>query len=291
MPEGHSIRRIADAFQSLFVGKRCQVSSPQGRFSKGASLLDGSVMTGATAHGKHLFLGFGEVEPLWMHVHLGLYGSWLFQGPLVGEAQALGAPRKIDPDSAGTMVTTGDIPEPKGAVRARIVTEGLVADLTGPSTCTVLTEEEKQAVLARLGPDPITEGDNVSARDRFVNAIRSSRRPVGELVMDQSIVAGVGNIYRAEGLFRQGISPKRAGNRVSVKRLRELWDDFSVMLREGVRDGSIVTVRDESPLEDPESQSWYVYHRGGQPCLVCGNPVKKDKAAGRDLFWCATCQR
>lgn len=291
MPEGHSIRRIANAFEELFLGRRCQVSSPQGRFAAGAALIDGQVMGAVRAKGKHLFLGFGEDDSLWLHAHLGLYGSWLFQGPRVGATHALGAPRKIDPDRAEIAVTTEEIPPPRGAVRARIIAEGVVADLTGPTTCAVLTTQEMQAVVRRLGPDPIAERSERDAGSRFIQAIRSSRRPVGELVMDQSVIAGVGNIYRAEGLFRQGISPKRAGNRVSEQRLWRLWDDFGDLLADGVEDGKIVTVRGEPPLDDPESSSWYVYHRGGRPCLVCGNPVKVEKAAGRDLFWCPTCQR
>ena len=89
MPEGHSIRRLALAFNEWFVGHDCETSSPQGRFSQGAARLNGMTMTDAQSVGKHLFLEFGSGDvatsemargPLCLHVHLGLYGSWRFYG-------------------------------------------------------------------------------------------------------------------------------------------------------------------------------------------------------------------
>ena len=123
MPEGHSVHRLARQFADVFAGERLAVSSPQGRFVQGAALLDGHVLTGSVAHGKHLFLGFDH--GLVLHVHLGLYGAWDFGGDAdFRGASSIGAPRKIgerevysdggaDPGYAGP-------PAPVGAVRVRL---------------------------------------------------------------------------------------------------------------------------------------------------------------------------
>ncbi|MSS85012.1 Fpg/Nei family DNA glycosylase [Actinomycetaceae bacterium WB03_NA08] len=287
MPEGHSIRRLASAFEQLFLGRRCQVSSPQGRFAAGARLLDGHVMTEVMAHGKHLFLGFGD-EPLWLHIHLGLYGAWRFAGPAAGIA-AIGAPRKIDPDRAmtGELVEDWQPAQPIGQVRLRLLTSDCVADVTGPNTCEVLGDIS--SVLGRLGPDPLK--NETGDREIFTSAIRSSKRPVGELLLDQKIAAGVGNIFRAEALFRQGIAPGRSGEKVSQKRLNSLWDDLVLLMNRAVLNGHIVTVEPNTEAIDPESEAWYVYHRAGKPCLECNGKVAMKKVHGRTLFWCPRCQR
>lgn len=330
MPEGHSVKRLADTFERWFAGTTCFTSSPQGRFEDGARLLNGRVMTEARSVGKHLFLRFdalGEVEePRWLHVHLGLYGAWRFYAS--GEAElapSIGAPRvSVDADlredtgfrSVGSRENEGfslvltDFddeeeeeewapPDPVGQVRLRIENENLAADLTGPTRCEVVTEEDMEGTIARLGPDPLDTGSDPEAlRARFVCNIRGSKRPIGELVMDQSMIAGVGNIYRAEGLFRAGISPARRGANVSVKRLEALWDDYVDLLHKGVSEGRITTMREgdrpdpeEVEEEDPESLRWYVYHRSGRECVVCGNEISEKLVQNRRLFWCPTCQR
>lgn len=296
MPEGHSIYRLARVFEESFTSARCQLSSPQGRFASGAALLDGEYLTGVDTKGKHLFLGFSPVpdaEPdRWIHVHLGFYGSWRFAGN-VSEA-SIGAPRNVE--TGGQSGESGgefDPPDPVGQVRLRILTRDAVADLTGPNRCEVITPAEKAAVEERLGPDPLHPRPS-ELREEFVSKVRASTRPIGELVMDQAISAGVGNIYRAEALFRTGISPFRAGRRVSEQRLRLLWDDFVKLLQRGVREGTIRTVRREHELADeadPEAARFYVYHRGGRPCLQCGAPVREKDLRGRQVYWCANCQR
>ena len=201
------------------------------------------------------------------------------------------------------------LPEPRGQVRVRIVGEHAVADLTGPSACEVITDAERHDVLARLGPDPIrTDADP----ERFVARVRRSRTAVGLQLMAQDVVAGVGNIYRAEALFRAGLDPQTPGNAVPAETLREIWDDLVVLMRDGVATGRIVTTRPEhrglghekgrmDPRRvrqntdgDPDvvsrEESFYVYHRDGLACRVCGATILVRDAAGRTLFWCPTCQ-
>ena len=204
-------------------------------------------------------------------------------------------------------------PDPRGAVRVRIVSAHAVADLTGPTACEVVSPEAAVAVQRRLGPDPL-RGD--ADPERFVSAVRRSRSAVGLLLMNQDVVAGVGNIYRAEVLFRAGQSPTSPGRDVPSDVLYEIWDDLVELMADGAAIGAIVTTRPEhrgdgsgapsSPPRGrrsvrqntdaaagavPRDESFYVYQRDGLPCRVCGTEIARAEMAGRNLFWCPTCQR
>ena len=285
MPEGHVLHRLARECRSRFGGNRSgvrtvSVTSPQGRFALGATQIDGWEFADALAHGKHLFLGFRpnvkvpREHWLWVHVHLGLYGKWRW-------SEFANAPAP-----------------PVGQVRMRILRSlgehGVCADLVGPNRCEVVTTGEVDARRLALGPDPLDAqpGD----QRRFVEAVRRRERSIAELVMDQQVIAGPGNIYRAESLFRTGISPFRPGRRVSTHRLEALWGDLGEVMQRGLDDGMIVTVNTEDapqpPLPgDPEASRFYVYHRTGRPCLHCQTPVRETVMATRRLFWCPRCQR
>lgn len=116
--------------------------------------------------------------------------------------------------------------------------------------------------------------------------------------MDQAVLAGVGNVYRAELLFRHRIDPLRPGNTLRVGQWQAMWDDLVVLMREGVRTGRIDTVRPEHtpeamgrpPRRDDHGGEVYVYRRTGQPCHVCGSTVRTSELQGRNLFWCPRCQ-
>jgi formamidopyrimidine-DNA glycosylase len=354
VPEGHTVHRLARTFASLYGGQVLRVSSPQGRFADGAAVLSGRRLVVSEAWGKQLFLGFAPPDvsaaqvtgatsapdTLWLRTHLGLYGAWTFAGaPGAPEvAHAIGAPRKrigerettAPPppsdlsDVPVTAVTpasdTWEAPEPRGQVRVRLLGDHAVADLTGPTACEVITSEEKTAVQARLGPDPIRDDGDVEA---FVARVGRSRVTIGQQLMDQAVVAGVGNIYRAEALFRAGVDPLRPGRDVPAAALRAIWADLVVLMRDGAARGAIVTTRPEdrtsrpagrpeqarsperarpperartrqntdgAPDAVPSDQAFYVYHRDGLPCRRCGSPVLVKELAGRNLFWCPTCQ-
>ncbi|GAA1476230.1 Fpg/Nei family DNA glycosylase [Nocardioides aestuarii] len=273
MPEGHTLFRLARDLTGAFAGHRVRVSSPQGRFAADAALVDGSLLLGAESAGKHLFVEL-EHERL-IHVHLGLIGHF--------------------------DVTTGaeSVPEPVGQVRLRLVAAtpsgAAYADLRGATRCDLVGPARRDEVLAQLGPDPLRAD---AEPDRAWQRVRRSPRPLGDLLLDQAVVAGVGNVYRAEVLFRQRLHPLRPGNTLRVGQWRAIWDDLVPLMQEGVRLGRIDTVRPEhtpeamgrEAREDDHGGEVYVYRRTGQPCLVCGRPVRTEVLAGRNLFWCARCQ-
>jgi endonuclease-8 len=267
VPEGHPRYRLARELQQTFAGRPVHVTSPQGRFTAGAAILDGRVLQEAFSYGKHLFADFGGDV---LHVHLGLYGSF-----------------------AGG---NGNPPPAKGALRMRWVADGpdrtgVWSDLRGPTTCEVLAAPEVKTILDRLGPDPLRpRADGERAHRR----IAGSRTAIGALLMDQSVLAGVGNVYRAELLFRHRVSPFRPGREVDGVLWRDMWADLVALMRSGVRMGRIVTTRPEDRSRRRGAvqgdDAHYVYRRTGLPCRVCGTGIRTEVMAGRNLYWCPVCQ-
>ncbi len=268
MPEGHTLHRLATALDDAFAGQPVRVSSPQGRFAESAALLDGHTMVTAESWGKHLWVHF-EHDDL-VHVHLGLYGRF----DVVRDAPS--------------------VPPPVGQVRLRLVgPSNGYADLRGATACELQTPEQREALVARLGPDPLRpDADPELAWQR----IRRSRAPIAGLLMDQSVVAGIGNVYRAELLFRHRVDPFRPGTSLRVGRWREMWDDLVALMADGVRTGRIDTVRPEHltaaerEATEPRRGHSYVYRRAGEPCRVCGSRVRTRELLGRNLYWCSKCQ-
>lgn len=275
------IHRLAHGLSSQFAGRPVAVSSPQGRFADQAAALDGSVLAGAEAWGKHLFIHFGggdRPDPRIVHIHLGLIGTLRFE-PL--------AP-------------------PHGQVRLRIADAEVAADLRGPQRCVLIDPQAEDAAVAKLGPDPLLPVGGGTAAGRLnegklataLAKTRRSSKPVGALLMDQGLYAGVGSIYRTEVLFRLGIDPRRPGKALSAVELDAVWADLVGLMADGEERGRIDTVRPEHtpeamgrpPRKDDHGGEVYVYRRAGQPCLVCGTPVEVGELAGRKVYRCPTCQ-
>ena len=275
MPEGHTLHRLAGDLQEAYAGGSPSVTSPQGRFADGAALLDGRVVERGSAWGKLLFLHFSGDRIL--YVHLGLIGTFVLS-PVAGRAD----------------------PPVTGVVRLRLLDERTVADLRGPMACEVLTPEEAGALVERQGPDPLRPE---SDPDRAWAKIHASRRTIAELLMDQTVLAGVGNIYRCEVLWRHRIKPSTPGERVKRATWQTIWEDLSALMPWGVRTGRIIT-RDEvlqdvadavaageAPRTLDVPRDFSVYQRTGEPCLRCGSRVRHKTVAGRNMFWCGNCQR
>jgi endonuclease-8 len=113
--------------------------------------------------------------------------------------------------------------------------------------------------------------------------------------MDQAVIAGVGNVYRAEVLFRAGLSPFRMGRDVSRAEFAGLWSDLVALMRAGVREGRIVTTLPQdrpagSRRRPTREDASYVYRRTGLPCRRCGTPIRTELMVARNLYWCPRCQ-
>ena len=292
MPEGNEIHRWAERHTEAFAGRPVRVDGPQGRFTD-ADVLDGRKLERVMAVGKHLGYDFGKDRIL--HVHLGLQGDFTEgSGPLPEVKGALrlrmwNAAAVKKPAVPGVSKRHGWYSDDDG-------TDNIDADkvawveLRGPMDCSVYSQEKWDALLKRLGPDPL----NGDGPERMVAKVAKSRKPIGELLMDQTVAAGVGNIYRAELLYRARLSPFRAGKDVEEKTLRSIWKEAGVLMKAGMVDRRIVTTK---PTDRPhktgqalKEEAHYVYRRNGRPCFVCGTDVLKKEMAGRNLFWCPVCQ-
>ena len=331
MPEGHSVHRIARQFDRNFVGKQMLASSPQGRFAEGAAVLNGREAVSVQAVGKQMFL---EAEgDVWLRVHLGLYGAWDFAGdilvdPTIASANgrmgqtnqrgtvvdeeilddagenslaSIGAPRRTRVHVRMSEQTRGladddlEWPPPVvGQVRLRLMTDITAADLRGPTACVLQTPEEMLASVAKLGPDPLV-GDPQHNEERFVRAVRKKPTVIALLLMDQAVVSGIGNVYRAEMLFRQRLNPHTPGRDVPEEVVRALWHDWVRLLAIGVETGQMMTMDDLSPeayraaMASRDDRHW-VYHRAGLPCRICGTEIALEEIGARKLYWCPRCQ-
>jgi len=267
VPEGHTLHRLARLHQRRFGRAPVTVSSPQGRFVDGAAGVDGRTFKRASAWGKHLFHEYAG-GPI-VHVHFGLYGTFT----------EWAVPPQQPP------------PPPVGQVRMRMVGAEYGTDLRGPTICEVIDEAQVADVVAKLGPDPLRrDADPVPAWAR----ISKSRRPIGALLMDQAVIAGIGNVYRNELLYRHHIDPYRPGLMVSADEFDAMWTDLVALMQVGLRRGKIIVVRPEhdlgAPSYAPGRPRTYVYRRAGDPCRVCGTTIRTAELEGRNVFWCPQCQ-
>ncbi|MBF4560775.1 Fpg/Nei family DNA glycosylase [Microbacterium sp. VKM Ac-2870] len=332
MPEGHSVHRIARQFVRNIVGREVAASSPQGRFAEGAAVIDGREALEVRAVGKQMFLGFdGDV---WLRVHLGMYGAWDFAGeidvdPTIASANgrmgqtnqrgtdvdavfdaagenslsSIGAPRRarvhvrMSEQTRGLESADDDQwpPPVVGQVRLRLLTSVTAADLRGPTACELQSPDDVQATIAKLGPDPLVD-DLAEGEERFVASVRRKPTPIGLLLMDQSVVSGIGNVYRAELLYRALLDPHTPGKLVPEDLVREIWRDWARLLVIGVETGQMMTMDDldadayRRAMASRDDRHW-VYHRAGLPCRVCGTAIVLEEMGARKLYWCPNCQK
>lgn len=274
MPEGHVIHGLARDLRRAFPkGRALKASSPQGRFSSSATLIDGLPLESADAVGKHLFLTFDTGRPervVW--IHLGLIGKF-----------------DIHP-----------LAEPVGKVRLRLTDGITAADLHGPQWCRLCTEEDAAEALKKQGADPLGEKErNEEAAGRALKTVSRSKKAIGSLLLRQDLFAGVGNIFRAEVLFRRHIHPAQPGNTLTDAELDAMWEDLVFLMHVALDHGQIDTVEPEhtpeamgrEPRVDAHGGEVYVYRRAGQACYVCGSRISRETIEGRNLFWCPGCQK
>jgi formamidopyrimidine-DNA glycosylase len=264
VPEGHTIHRLARLQREFLSGQRIRAWSPQGRFSQGAARLDGSRLEDIEALGKHLFYRWEGRQTL--HVHLGLFGKF--------------------------RIFHDDPPAPTEATRLAMTNGRSIVYLAGPTICELLDPQEEDLLRARLGPDPL--GGRRALSD-FAENLSRRRVPIGAALLDQRVVAGVGNVYRAEVLFKQGIDPHLPAHQLASEQVGGLWSTIVDELRKGEQTGRIVTVAPadvgvRSRSDIPRDERLYVYKRDGFDCRKCGDQVRVAEMANRLIWWCSTCQ-
>lgn len=261
MPEGNTIHWLARRHARDLAGRRVRVSSPQGRFANEAKRLDRRRFLKAEAWGKHLFHHW--TGGLVVHVHLGMAG-WFYRRP-------------------------GKAPEARPTVRMRLAAPGITIDLIGPPTCELISEEKRRDLLARLGPDPLRPDFDPEAT--WEN-LRRRPRALGDALLDQRVLSGVGNIYRNEALFLAGIHPRRSTRRITRAEWENLWRVLQELMRRGAAKGETRTVEPGEPIHplasrDPDDD-FYVYRQ--ERCRRCGTTLREFPLSARRMFACPRCQ-
>ena len=257
MPEGHTIHRAARDQSRMLAGQILAVSSPQGRFAEGAARIDGRRCRAIEALGKHLLYHFDGGETL--HLHLGLFGRI--------------RKRKLP------------LSQPRGAVRVRLVSDTHVVDVNGPTICRVLDAPEVLSLFQRIGPDVLRADADP---ERAFKRIAKSRAPIGRLIMDQSVMAGIGNIYRSEILWRQAIHPETPGRAIDRESFERIWEDAKALLAIGVRRNAIITVEGAAASRSRYRERVNIFAK--QHCPACDGEIRRFEIDGRRAFVCEACQ-
>jgi formamidopyrimidine-DNA glycosylase len=157
------------------------------------------------------------------------------------------------------------------------------------------------SVLEKLGPEPLTAD---FTPESFARELKRSRQSIKVKLLDQTLIAGVGNIYASEALFRAHISPKKAANRLNLDQVKRLHAAIREVLAEAIEFGSTVPVNFGNAKSDglfyfgkaPGAPEFYeerlrIYDRAGEPCLECGTSIRRIVQAARSTFFCPTCQK
>jgi endonuclease-8 len=270
MPEGDTIQRIADVMRrclrdEVIVAARGRPGGAQ------VSRVVGSRVTAVAARGKHLLIDF-EVG-LTLHSHLQMRGTWHRYRP--GERWRRPVDRAV----------------------ALLETRSVVAVCFDAPTVELLETRALRLhpVLSELGPDLL---DADCALDDAVRRLLASRLTIAEALLDQRIVAGIGNVYRNEVLFMAGQDPFAAAAKLSQERATELLATAQLLLRANVRGGDRVTMPDASgappdaSIAGSRQPGRWVYRRAGRPCRKCGSLIcsRSIGALPRRLYWCPGCQ-
>ncbi|MBD5633924.1 MAG: Fpg/Nei family DNA glycosylase [Candidatus Eremiobacteraeota bacterium] len=259
MPEGPQVARYARLQNEALAGKRLRADSPNGRSSDVAAAIDGLKLVRIEAVGKHLLYDFGKER--YLHVHLGRFGGF-DDGPM-------------------------PLPEVRGILRFRLYAAQRWFELRGAIAIELFDAAARERLEARIGPNPLdADADPLRAFAK----IRASRSPIGMLLMDQSIVGGIGNIYRSEVLFMNRVHPQRRGDTIERKVWRAMWKDLVRVMEHGALVGRIVTTAPED-REKPKgavrrNDRFYVYRRDGLPCRRCGTIIVTGVMGNRNVFWC-----
>ena len=264
VPEGHTIHRLAADLKKDLSHEPVTAISPQGRFTDGAALIDGVLLKNSEAWGKHLFCSW--TNGCILHIHLGLIGKF----------------RRFDLSQV-----------PTDTVRLRLETTKNAWQLTGPQTCAIIEKYERDHLVSQLGPDPLRLGKR--GKKTFATRLRSVSKPLGAALLDQNLIAGIGNVYRSEILFLAGIRPDVLGIELTQAQAESIWDITVMQLRKGREWNRIVTVTSDDigrrvTRKTAKGKTLYAYKRGGMPCRRCHTFIEQSTSAGRSIWYCPSCQ-
>jgi endonuclease VIII len=262
MPEGDSVHRVARVLASELPGQTLTALALHdlGEVPE----LAGCTIESVEAIGKHLLVHFPGDWTL--RVHLGMHGNWLRKHV-----------REPRPQDWTVIITTGEI--------AYVCRRAYRAELLRTSAVRVHPR------LARLGPDLVADPpciDEIVRRARFAG---HAEREIGDLLLDQRVASGLGNVYKSEVLFEARVHPRTKMRELSEAQLTRIFEIAASLMRQNLLTRRRTTV----PLRrraQPASQRLWVYRRAGEPCLECGTPIERflQGDMARSTYFCPHCQ-
>jgi endonuclease VIII len=263
VPEGDTIWRTARALHAALAGKTVLAfasSLPSVTAAATRLRLVGRTIEAVEARGKHLLVRFGGGPVL--HAHQGMRGSWRLQRS---------APPARRPASARAVIETADV--------VAVCSLSPVVEVLSPS------QAAAHPALARLGPDLLGPGFDPDAARRRLRA--RGDREVSAALLDQTALAGIGNVYKSEVLFLCGVSPFARVRDFDDATIDRLVARAGELLRRNLRPGGPRSVPGLAP-----GRLW-VYRRSGQPCRKCGTPIERatQRDPARSTYFCPACQR
>jgi len=249
--EGDTILRAARRIKKALGGERLEVSAPNPRGrAAGAQRLDGRTLEQVEARGKHLLLRFGDLT---LHSHLGMSGGWHVYEREAAWRKAPGAAWAVLRGASAEAVQFG-----------------------GP-TLRVLRSEalRRDPTIARLGPDILGEDFDAALVARSLRA--APDLAIGDVLLDQTLVAGIGNIFKSEACFAARQDPWQPIAAIADPQLQHVVQAAHDLMSDAVENGR---------------QDRAAYRRAGQPCPACATPIRSrgQGDANRTTYWCPTCQ-
>ena len=217
-------------------------------------MISGKKLSRIEAHGKNLFYFFGSLAVL--HIHFGMSGAF-------------------------TTFDSQLAPPPKDTTRLLLDDGSICAHLSAMTT-NIEDSSFYKTRIQTLGEDPLRVDAN---KEALWSKVQASKKNIGQILMDQTMIAGVGNIYRAEILFKAGVHPDVLGKDLPYAAFLQVWAQSVYLLQKGFREGRIVTV--EEPTFD--NRRMFVY--GQKKCARCLSPISKWEVQTRTLYCCETCQK
>jgi endonuclease-8 len=259
VPEGDTIHHAAARIRAVLVGRvpdELRAPSPRAQLERFPERLAGRALLAADAHGKHLLLRFEE--GLTLHSHLRMTGSWA--------VYRVGQRWRRAPRRAWLVMRSGE--------REVVQFDGPVLELMSDARA------RRDPRLASLGQDVLGESFDHARFLRRLRAVEETR-PVGEVILDQRVVAGIGNVWKAESCFAARVDPWRPVGRVS--------DEEAVAIVQFAR----AQMRESAALDGWSERPRAVYGRREEPCPRCGTPLRQRGQGddNRTTFWCPGCQR
>jgi endonuclease VIII len=262
MPEGDTIHRTAIALQRELEGRALDRIMLRDRGD--VAELAGRRVERVHALGKHLLV---DIEGGWtLRVHLGMHGKWLRRHA-----------REAQPRAPTVVLVAGE--------RAFDCVRAYTAELVRTDAL------RNHARLARLGPDLLVEEPDIDEAVRRALIAAYAGREIGDVLLDQRVASGIGNVWKSEVLFACRVHPRTTVGSLGDARLRELFETAARLMRD-----NLATRRREAvPLRrrpQPNSQRLWVYGRAGKPCLECGAAIERALQGdmARSTYWCPACQ-